>query len=501
MGLVESCRRYLSTYPDTPAIAVAEVWHDRRELINVADRINEILDREGIEEGAGIGFIARNRLPHIGALFGMLAGSRTIIMFLAYQPAGPLSEEILLEKPSVIIADRSDWAEEPIREAARRLGAVGIQLDADADEPVQLVSGLEKRGVGPFRPPSPGVAIAMLTSGTTGAPKRIPIGYATLEQAMHDAGVIQSTGTTAPGSTPFIQFFGLGNISGLWGLLQSVSSQKPIVLFEKFTVRDWTEAVRRYRLTSASLPPTAVQMILDANVPPDYLSSLEMITCGAGILPADVQADFERIYGAAILPQYGATEFCGVVAGWTLDLHRKFIATKRGSTGIARPGIGLRIVEAETGAELPHGERGVLEILVPRISDQWIRTTDVGSMDEDGFLYIYGRADAVINRGGFKVAPEKVADTLRRHPLVAEACVLGLPDKRLGEVPIAAVEFLSPNERVTEEELLDFAREHLSSFEVPKRVFMFDELPRTRSLKVQRGELRDLLTQRMLENA
>src|SRR4029077_8954809 len=98
------------------------------------------------------------------------------------------------------------------------------------------------------------------------------------------------------------------------------------------------------------------------------------------------------------------------------------------------------VVGPDTGAELPAGEHGLLEAKVAPISPDWIRTTDIAAIDDDGFVTLHDRADGAINRGGFKILPETVRRVLISHPVVRDACVVGVPDKRLGQVPFAAIE-------------------------------------------------------------
>jgi acyl-CoA synthetase (AMP-forming)/AMP-acid ligase II len=125
--------------------------------------------------------------------------------------------------------------------------------------------------------------------------------------------------------------------------------------------------------------------------------------------------------------------------------------------------------------------------------DQWVRTTDLASIDADGFLFIHGRADAAINRGGFKVLPELVASVFRRHPGVQDAVIVALPDSKLGQVPALAVEARPGAPRVTEDDLRAYARAHLVSYQVPARYLVLDELPRSAAMKVRLVEVLEML--------
>lgn len=149
-----------------------------------------------------------------------------------------------------------------------------------------------------------------------------------------------------------------------------------------------------------------------------------------------MQAAFEDYYGIPILVSYGATEFAGPVAMMTEALHATFGRAKLGTVGRALPGAKLRVVEPLSGVALPHGEEGLLEVVSPRIGPDWIRTADLAVIDADHFLFLRGRADGAIMRGGFKVLPETIERALALHPAVAEAGVVGVPDAHSVRSPV-----------------------------------------------------------------
>jgi acyl-coenzyme A synthetase/AMP-(fatty) acid ligase len=239
-----------------------------------------------------------------------------------------------------------------------------------------------------------------------------------------------------------------------------------------------------------------MKMVLDAKVPEEDLASLRAVTSGTAPLAPELQAAFEERYGIPVLVTYGATEFAGAVAGWTIHDHREFAAKKSGSVGRAHPGCELRIVDPDTGEVLPPSQSGLLEVRTEQAPIRgWVRTADQARIDEDGFLWIEGRADGAINRGGFKIDPAGVARVLEQHPAIREAAVVGLPDERLGEVPVAVAELREGAEEPSEEELLAFAREHLTRYHVPTRFKVVDEIPRTPSLKPSHPAMRALFSE------
>jgi acyl-coenzyme A synthetase/AMP-(fatty) acid ligase len=337
----------------------------------------------------------------------------------------------------------------------------------------------------------------MLTSGTTGPPKRVDLGtdllIRTMAGAKHyesNAGSVERPvlrGGVAIVNAPLV------HLGGLFRVLQCVLDGRSFVLLPRFEVARWAEAVRRYRPKTASLVPAALRMVLDSDLTRDDLAGLLSVVSGTAPLdPADAEAFFER-FGVPVLTSYAATEFGGGVAGWNLADHRKYAASKRGSVGRAHPGCDLRVV-TEEGRELPPDEVGLLEVRAAQFGDDapWIRTTDLARIDADGFLWIVGRADQTIIRGGFKVHPDQVGSVLERHPSVRAAVVVGVPDARLGEVPFAVVE-ARPGHTIDSGELLAYARERLAPYEVPVEMRCVEQLPRTDSGKVDLPAARKLL--------
>jgi long-chain acyl-CoA synthetase len=498
MDVSDEIRDRLTRQPEAKALEIDGVWQTWGEVNEVVGRIDAVLDRNGIGESVPVGVIGRNRLTHMAAILALLRRRRTVVFIHSLLPPTALAAEIEKLKLPAIIADRDDWASPQQIEAARRVGTLGVSL-SDQGRQVGLVPGLEKRGPGPHRPPTPEIAVELLTSGTTGPPKRVPIPWRTVNLAMRDAKMLLDRNFRAaarPDSAPMIRihYVPLGNMSGLWTLLTSVLDGSPLVVFDKFDLARWVETLERYRPHYIGLVPAAVKMVYDAGVPEDVLSSVTVVNMGGAWLDPDVQKRFEEKYNLLILSSYGATEFFGAVASWSLEDRRKYGNSKFGSTGRVRPGIKLRVIDAGSGEPLPNGKVGLLEVQVERVGPEWTRTTDLASLDDEGFLFIHGRADGAISRGGFKMHPQEIAEVLCRHPSVADAAVVGIPDSRLGEVPVAAVELIPGPSPVTPAELEAFAREHMVPYKVPVRFAIVDKLPRTLSLKVSLVDVQAMFT-------
>jgi acyl-CoA synthetase (AMP-forming)/AMP-acid ligase II len=335
----------------------------------------------------------------------------------------------------------------------------------------------------------------MLTSGTSGAAKRIPLSYRALGFSLveRQAKTMRGMGEAPPDDLPagtLIQYGPIVHLGGLFTALQAGVEGRPLVLLEKFTVESWRRAVRLYRPRMLGLPPAQMRMVLDAGLTRDDLAGAISARSGNAMLDGETERRFIERFAIPVLNVYGATEYCGPIAGWSLADRAQYGNGKEGSVGrVWRHVARMRIVDPESGAELASGETGRLDVFVPSMSADWISTNDLASVDSDGFLYLHGRADDAINRGGFKISPTLVADALRRHESVADAAVFGIPDSRLGAVPVAAVEHRTGTPRPSEDELKIFLRRHLVSYQVPTQVLVLDKLPRTPGYKVSKPEV------------
>ena len=490
-------QRLLDVFAIDPAAGAVEfkgIWYSWETILETARLLETRLAEAGIDPDAPVGVLIRNRPGHLSALIGLVLADRPIVTVNPLLPDDVIAGEIRKLNLQAVVADTDDWSA-PIRRAAAETGTAGLSLSPDEPR-IAHTEGLERRGPGPFRDPAPGVIVEMLTSGTTGTPKRISI--RTSDFAASLAGGVWSARQEAGAPlklkrSPSILYVPMLHISGFYRALFAFYEGRPTVMLEKFSVEGWTDALRRYRPKTIGLPPTAMRMVLDAGVPKDALESLVAVTTGTAPLDTATKAAFEERYGIAVLCNYGATEFLGPVATWTLSDHQKYARQKVGSVGRAIRGTELRIRDAGSGAVLGPGEVGILEVRSKRFGPDadWVGTTDLASLDDDGFLFLHGRSDSVIIRGGFKVMPEAVSKALEDHPAIREAAVVGLKDERLGAVPAAAVE-LKNGVTVSEEDLMDFARQNLIAYQVPTRFRIVAALPRTPSMKVDLPAVRRL---------
>jgi acyl-CoA synthetase (AMP-forming)/AMP-acid ligase II len=498
VSLSERIRQVLAIDPAAQAVEFEGRWHSWGELAAWLEGFERALRTAGVGPDEAVGVLLRNRPASVGALLGVLATRRCVVSLNPMQGPAKLAQELRSLRLPAVVAHRDDWADAQLREVAGEAGSVAVEVAEDPAAPCRALPGMEVLRGGPHRDPLPGVAVEMLTSGTTGTPKRVELRYRSLEQSLLGAAHYESGkgGAEAPALKQGVAIVAapLVHVSGMWRTIQALVDGRRISLLERFTVESWRDVVRRHRPKVASLVPAALRMVLDADLPKEDLASLRAVTSATAPLPPETAVAFEEKYGIPVLTLYGATEFAGGVAGWTLKDHQKWAKAKRGSVGRVHPGCELRIVDPEDGAVLANGETGLLEVRSAQLGADsgWVRTTDWAELDADGFLWIRGRADNAIIRGGFKIAPAEVAEVLEKHPAVHEASVVGIADERLGALPVAAVELEPGTPPVDGEELRSFARQHLAKYQVPARILIVEALPRTPSLKVSEPDVRAL---------
>jgi long-chain acyl-CoA synthetase len=478
-GFTETFAAGLASYGEQPCIEFEGRWYSGADITGYADAISSVLREAGVPERAPVGLVVRNRLPHAAAIIGFLAAGRPVSMIYSFQSPEAIGRDVEKLNLSAIVADREDWTDEVIT-AAKLAGSAGIAI-ASTEPLVAAVDGLEHRdGSRRHAEVEAGVALQILTSGTTGPPKRQDIKTSVLERTVFS---VTSGEKAPPGAPPEFAYWQFGGI-GVCQLVAGVHNARRIVMLERFTVDGFVNAIKTHRIKRSGVQPAVVRMLLDADVPKDDLASLEFLISASGPLDPETRDEFEKHFDIPIRLAYGATEFAGSLCAWTPDDIEKFGDAKRNSVGRPLPDTQVRVVDPDTGAELPSGEQGLLEAKVAPISPDWIRTTDIASVDIDGFVTLHGRADGAINRGGFKVLPETVRRVLISHPAVRDACVVGVPDKRLGQVPFAAVEAVPGMPVPSAEELKDHVRQALPVYSVPVAFAVVDELPRNPALKV-----------------
>jgi acyl-CoA synthetase (AMP-forming)/AMP-acid ligase II len=359
------------------------------------------------------------------------------------------------------------------------------------DEAGMTVLGHERRY-------QPGVAFVLWTSGTTGEPKAILHTHAAyLELIDRVLGPLSAGGgDRSHPPTPNLIPVSLALNAGIYNTLFGLRAGAAIVIIDRFEAREFAALVRRFGIRSTVLPPAAITELNDDPSIADLTPLKYVRSITAPLSPRQARRFTER-FDAFVLNSYGQAEM-GEVIGWTAADARAF-PEKVGAAGRPHAGVEIRVL-GDDGRLLAPGESGRLHVRPPNratgyadgsdLSDRvdadgYLDTGDMASVDGDGFVWIEGRAGDVINRGGNKVFPGDVEEVLRLSPSVDDAAVVGAPNERLGQVPVA----FYTGRALPRDELEQLCREHLVPYKVPVAFHHLGELPRNEAGKVRRAEL------------
>ena len=343
------------------------------------------------------------------------------------------------------------------------------------------------------------LAVVAYTSGTTGRSKGAMLLHRNL--AANAAAVCDAWRWTGEDhlllTLPLFHTHGL--MVGAHGTFYTGSSAE---LHRRFDAAKVYDALLAGHVTMFfGVPTMYTRLLREAEQRDERPAPLRLYVSGSAPLSPQAFEEFERLFGERILERYGMTETI-------MNLTNPFDGERRpGTVGGPFPGQEARVVDLETREPLPPSEDGEIEVRGPHVfagylnrpdateesfdADGWFRTGDLGSVSEDGYYTISGRAKELIISGGYNVYPREVEEVLERCPGVAESAVVGLPDQEYGERVVAAVVRDDPS--LTAEKLKEFCREELASYKKPREVAFVDELPRNALGKTLKHEVREKL--------
>jgi len=356
------------------------------------------------------------------------------------------------------------------------------------------------------------ITILMYTSGTTGRPKGVPL--------RHNAFVVYVLENVDPASPDIkernLLTVPLYHVAGIQAMLAAIYGGRTLVLMRQFEVKEWMATIQKEQATRAMIVPTMLKRVIDD---PDFskynLSSLKVITYGAAPMPFEVISKAIQVMPwARFINAFGQTETASTITTLGPEDHiiegteeerQKKLKRLTSSIGRPLPDVEVKIVDEEENS-LPFLQVGEILVRGPRVmtgywkdeqktgqvmtSDGWLRTGDMGWMDEEGYIYLSGRADDMIIRGGENISPEEVEEVLHSHPKIEEAAVIGVPDPEWGQEPRAVV-VLKKGEKVASEEIIEHCRSKLAGFKRPRSVVFIEALPRGAMGKVLRKKLRE----------
>jgi acyl-CoA synthetase (AMP-forming)/AMP-acid ligase II len=509
----------LASAADRFGDAMAVVDGDRR--LTYAELVEEVrtfaagLVASGVDPGDRVSIWSPNCVEWIVAAFGIWQAGGTLVpvntRFKGREAADVLARSRVealvtvtdfLDTDYVALLDGADLPD--LRTVVVARGGVPEGTvrwhDVVARATDELREEVDRRGaaLGPDDP-----CDVLFTSGTTGVPK----------------GVVQTHGRTLGVATDWAAMTGLGpedrylmvnpyfHMFGLKaGILPCVARGATMFPEPVFDLDRVLARVAEERITVLPGAPTIYRSILDHPGRGDHdLSSLHIAVTGAADIPVELirRVDAELPF-SFIIGGYGLTE-CGTVSATSPDDDVETVAT---TVGRPRPGVELRITDRD-GTDLPAGETGEVvvrsstvmagylddpdataDVLSP---DGWLRTGDLGVVDDHGCLRIVGRAKDMFIVGGFNAYPAEIENALLRHPDLQQAAVIGVPDERLGEVGMAFV-VARPGATVDPDAVIAWSREEMANYKVPRAVEVIDEIPVNATGKVEKDALRARVT-------
>jgi long-chain acyl-CoA synthetase len=335
-------------------------------------------------------------------------------------------------------------------------------------------------------------ALVLLTSGSTGEPKGVALSHGAA-WAMLRATVSAFRKDTAPGPMPTsprppnLIANPLSHTAGVVRLLFALYVGRSVVLLRKFDAAAAKRAIDAHGIDNLTINPTMMQMLLDALPPGSDLGAVRYVSSGTAPLTPALRETFEGRFNVPVLQAYGQTEAFGGIA---IENVKDVLAGRRrpGSVGKPLPGVELRI--AEDGEILVRTKTTLSGYIgadgdSPVDTDGWLHTGDLGHLDDDGYLFVTGRTKNVIICGGFNIIPEEIEAALADDADVREATVIGIPDERLGEIPVAVIEGEGDADAI-----LERVSKRLAPYKRPRRVIVVDALPRVANGKVDRTAAR-----------
>lgn len=474
--------------PDRTAIVSGERRLTTKELDVMASRVAAVVAASGARHVAYVG-TGGFMLP---VLLFAAAYAGVPLTPLNYRLSGTALGELIERLPDPLVV-----VDDAYRDAVGEVGRQTVGTDdliaaAEAAEPVT--------GFGD--PDS--VAVVLFTSGTTSRPKAVELTHQNLTSYV--TGTVEF-GSASPGDAALISVPPY-HIAGVSAALSNLYAGRKLVYLANFDADEWVRMAAAEEVTSATVVPTMLARIV-AVLEGDSASlpALRTLAYGGAKVPLPLlRRALELLPDVGFVNAYGLTETSSTIAVLGPDDHREALratdpthALRLGSVGRPVPGIELEIRDAE-GAALAGGETGELWVRGEQVSgrytgtgsvldDQgWFPTRDIATVDEGGYLFIGGRSDDTIIRGGENIAPAELEDVLVEHPAVAECAVVGVDDAEWGQIIVAVIVPAAENVPAVDE-LRDYMRARLRGSRTPDRIVFRDELPSTATGKVLRRDI------------
>lgn len=474
-----------------------------RELADFSDAMSHLLTQRGVAKGDAVAFIGENSPEFLISLFGC-ARIGAIFVPINTRLAPPEIEHVLSDSGARVLVYSPEFIDS-VSEVAERAGVAHfLQTGPEGASGLAALTASACTEAHPsFDAPVSldDPAMIMYTSGTTGKAKGAILSHGNLTwvslNTTLDYDLVRSD--VALMASPLFHAAALG-----MGALPTVLKGATMVLEQGFNAARALELIERYRITSLSGVPTTYQLMADhENWPTTDLSTLTKLTCGGSAVPTRILDAYES-RGLSFSQGYGMTETSPGATFLSPAKSRE----KQGSVGLPHFFTEVRVTDPETGAVMPQGTVGEIEVRGPNVflgyqglpeataqaftPDGWYRSGDLGHLDEDGYLFISDRLKDMIISGGENIYPAEIEDHLNSIAGVSGAAVIGVANDQWGEVPWALLTLSGGVDpaSITTESVRAALDGKLAKYKLPKHVIVVDEFPRTASGKIRKADLR-----------
>jgi|HubBroStandDraft_5_1064220.scaffolds.fasta_scaffold78377_1 long-chain acyl-CoA synthetase len=485
-----SVLEYRASHSGAERFVVTPDYRERTyaEIMARAKRLGESLAQSGVARGDRVGLYFENGPAWVVAVFATWICGATAAACGRLVPVDDATAMLRLAGCTFVVTTQDEES------FTRVFRPFRVTDEGELAQEAPCAAAAAARGT--TEPSEDDAATIIFSSGTTGAPKGIPTTHKNYitnarQQSAAFTGSAKFRLTAAPGRVPpHIIFSPFGHGSPFGQLAFRLWIGRPVVMVRKFSVDVATSLIERYRPTTLQLSPAMIHMFADSESDCD-MSSLKYISSTNDALPASTRQQFESRYSVPIFQAYGLSE-TGVIAQDRPDPASPE-RRRPGSSGVLAPGVQVRIMA--DGVEVGPGVDGEIVVFSlnmktdyiggqrAEVVDGWLHTGDIGHLDEDGYLYVTGRSLEKLVVGGLNVYPAEVEESVRESPLVRDAIVIGVPDERLGEIPVVGVVWAGAREPET---LLSEVRDRIAHYKAPRKVFDLDAVPLTPRGKVDR---------------
>ena len=483
-----------------------------RDVGRLVNRMAHVLRALGVRKGDRVGMITVNRIEMAFVNFAAgKIGAIPVPMNFMLRPS-EIDYIMRTSGAELLVCDRT-VLDNTIRNTAdvpsvKRWAMIG---EEDAPEPCASFRDLMRDVPDTIDPVLPSsdedVALLFFTSGTTGFPKGAVLTHTAAMVGVRNHGRFY---TLMPRLKPQLSLLVMpvAHAGGYAAMLLQLALGTPAFFMSRFDPASILETIARYRITLFSGTPAMFRMLLDAGAREADLSSIRIWGGGADLFPDDLVRTFR---GLASRPgPLGRTRKPMFIRGYGMAEANSYVTQTPpfeagdACVGWVMPPVKFRLVD-EDGKDVPRGQPGELLLSGPNITREywndptatadaiengWLRTGDVLRQGKWRMLYFVARTKEIIKTGGYKVAAAEIDQVLRGHPDVEQAATVGVPDATKGERPMAAI-VLRPGATTTAEQVLEWAQGEIAPYKCPRRIFLFDSVPFTFSMKPKRLEVRD----------